>query len=164
MSNARRKDSSIIGLPPAIGTRARLRRPSVPVSRIPSQADRVRCIARYVDGWATLDMTKVASAVTPGYVFIDPLVGTFDRETLTDYIAILKQRLGFDTLPANQRQIRLDRHGALPLLSQSLRFWRSIPGIGLEGPSEIWLNGIEVCRETVCYELNMASELLRAGR
>ena len=162
MSNVRRKETSVMGLLPAIGAaRSHDRRPPATILRSPSPADRARCLAQYIDGWAALDMAKVASAVSPDYVFTDPLVGAFDRETLADYIAIIKGRLGFDTVPAHRQRICLDRHGPLPMLPQSLRFWRSIPAIGLEGPSEIRLNGLRVCRETVCYELNMATELLR---
>jgi hypothetical protein len=117
-------------------------------------------LLRYIEGWAEADAAKIAAAGSEGYSFHDPLVGSFDRDSLQDYFAILKQRVGFDSSCFPQRGVCLE---ALATYWQAplLRFWRSIPECGLSGTSDIEFSGARIRREVVCYELNIATEWLR---
>jgi hypothetical protein len=120
-----------------------------------------RFLLRYIEGWAEANASKIVAAGSEDYSFLDPLVGSFDRDSLQDYFAILKQRVGFDSSCFPQRGVCLE---ALATQWQAplLRFWRSIPECGLSGTSDIEFSGTRIRREVVCYELNIATEWLRA--
>jgi hypothetical protein len=120
-----------------------------------------RLLLRYIEGWAEADAAKIADAVTADYDFHDPLVGRFDRDTLQHYFAILRRRVGLDSVRTQQRKVCLDPFPTPQWPARKLRFWRSIPECGLAGTSHIEICGAPVHKEVVCYELNIATEHLR---
>jgi hypothetical protein len=123
-----------------------------------------RLLLQYIEGWAEADAAKIAGAVTTDYSFLDPLVGRFDSDTLQHYFAILRWRVGFGSVGTQQRQVCLDAFPAPHWPARKLRFWRSIPECGLAGLSDIEICGARVCKEVVCYDLNIATEHLRGVR
>jgi hypothetical protein len=118
-------------------------------------------LLRYIEGWAEANAAKIANAVMADYSFLDPLVGCFDRDTLQHYFAILRQRVGFDSVRTQQRKVCLDAFPTPQWPARKLQFWRSIPECGLAGISDIEIRGARVHKEIVCYELNIATEYLR---
>jgi hypothetical protein len=120
-----------------------------------------RLLPRYIEGWAEADAAKIADAVIADYSFLDPLVGRFDRDTLQQYFAILRRRVGFDSVRTHQRKVCLDAFPTPQWPAPKLRFWRSIPECGLAGISDIEICGARVHKEVVCYELNIATEWLQ---
>ena len=122
-----------------------------------------RQLARYIAGWVVADAARIAAAAAADYHFEDPLVGVFDRHSLEDYLAILRQRVGFATPGAPGRKVCFERYPPLSPQARPIRFWRSLPETGLAGTSEIELDASGVRREIVCYEMSLATEQLRAG-
>ncbi|HZF35433.1 MAG TPA: hypothetical protein VE914_16670 [Candidatus Angelobacter sp.] len=120
-----------------------------------------RLLLRYIEGWAEADAVKIAGAVTADYRFIDPLVGRFDRDTLHQYFAILRRRVGFGSVATEESKVCLDAFPTPQLPARTLQFWRSIPECGLAGISDIEICHARVHKEVVCYELNIATEYLR---
>jgi hypothetical protein len=120
-----------------------------------------RLLLRYIEGWAEANANKIANAVTADYSFLDPLVGCFDRDTLQHYFAILRGRVGFDSVCSQQGKICLDAFPTPQWPARKLRFWRSIPECGLAGTSDIEISGARVYKEVVNYDLNIATEHLR---
>lgn len=120
-----------------------------------------RFLLRYIEGWAEADAAKIAAAGSADYSFVDPLVGSFDRNSLQDYFAILRRRVGFDSTRVLQRKVSLEAFSTPQWPAPVLRFWRSIPECGLEGTSDIEFSDARIRREVVCYELNIATEWLR---
>ena len=47
----------------------------------------------YLEGWAKADVATIRLAVTSGYRFHDPLLGTFSRQSLNEYFDLLQCRL-----------------------------------------------------------------------
>ena len=82
-------------------------------------------------------------------------------DRLQQYFAILRRRVGFDSVRAHQRKVCLDAFPTPQWPARKLRFWRSIPECGLAGISDIEICGARVRKEVVCYELNLATEWLR---
>lgn len=117
---------------------------------------------RYLQGWAEADPVKVAAATTHDYRFHDPLVGTFPPQALHDYFDALRERL-----PRAGTSHGLDvaflLHGPLDLPSSpgGLCFWREAPRLGLTGTCQINLEACGVAAESVAYDLNLASAMLR---
>lgn len=126
------------------------------------QLANARFLVRYIEGWAEADTVKIAEAASADYSFLDPLVGTFDRNSLADYLAILRERVGFGTVPSQRCKVYLGAFRDPNWTGPLLRFWRALPECGLAGTSEITMQAGRVCRETVCYELNIATERLRS--
>jgi hypothetical protein len=120
-------------------------------------------LLRYIEGWAAADATRIASAVTEDYSFLDPLVGCFDRNTLEEYFTILRRRVGFDSVCSQQSKICLNALPTRRWPTGKLQFWRSIPECGLTGTSDIGMSGTRVHKEVVCYDLNLATEHLRGA-
>ena len=120
-----------------------------------------RFLLRYIEGWAEADAAKIAAAGSQDYSFLDPLVGSFDRDSLQDYFAILRRRVGFDSSCFSQRKVCLQLFPTPQWPAPHLRFWRSIPECGLSGTSDIEFSGALIRREAVCYEINIATEWLR---
>jgi hypothetical protein len=120
-----------------------------------------RLLLRYIEGWAEANATKIANSVTADYSFLDPLVGCFDRDTVQHYFAILRRRVGFDSVGSQQSKICLDAFPTPQWPARKLRFWRSIPECGLAGTSDIEISGARVHKEVVDYDLNIATEHLR---
>jgi hypothetical protein len=122
-----------------------------------------RLLLRYIEGWGEADAAKIADAVMADYIFLDPLVGRFDRDTLQHYFTILRQRVGFESIRTQQRKVCLDAFPTPQWPARKLRFLRSIPECGLAGLSDIEICGARVHTEVVCYELNIATEYLRGA-
>lgn len=148
---------------PPIGTIGDRAGPGAAPTPWPTAPDRElrRCVDLYVEGWAAADTTKLAEAVSADYRFKDPLVGDFDRETLPDYLAILRRRLGFDRLRVDRCKIYLCRYAPLPSQALRIRFQRWIPEVGLIGTADLQVHESRICREVVCYGWSLAAELLR---
>jgi hypothetical protein len=49
-------------------------------------------LSHYLEGWAEADPAKVADATAEDYVFYDPLVGRYSKQTLPQYFALLRSR------------------------------------------------------------------------
>jgi hypothetical protein len=135
----------------------------------PSVAQLVDCRANknsllddYLEGWATANSARILAAAAPDFCFYDPLIGTFVRRTMHEYFKLLQDKLSgagvirrpdvafFLRGPMDQRS----RAGELP-------FWREAPRIGLTGVSAIKLGKRGVIAESVTYDLNLASDILR---
>ena len=116
----------------------------------------------YLQGWAEADPAKIRAAVTASYCFRDPLLGTFSRRSLHEYFDLLKDRL-LCSGPIGRLDVAFFLRGPmnelLPLTA--LRFSREAPRVGLTGICEIELAEGGVVSETVEYDLNLASNLLR---
>lgn len=116
----------------------------------------------YLEGWAEADSAKILAATAPDFRFYDPLVGTFVRRAMHEYFERLQDKLSYAGVirrpdvafflrgPTDQRS----RPGELP-------FWREAPRIGLTGVSAIKLGKLGVIAESVAYDLNLASDVLR---
>lgn len=117
-------------------------------------------LTRYVEGWAEVNLFKIIASVSEDYVFIDPLVGSFSRQSLSHYVGILHQRAGLGTVHCIETKVYL---GVMAGQEFPLRrlFWRSLPECGLSGTSAIQLRAGRVTRELVSYDLNIAAEQLR---
>ena len=118
-------------------------------------------LLRYIEGWAEADAAKIGAAGSQDYSFLDPLVGSFDRDTLQHYFAILRRRVGFESSCFTQRKVCLDAFPTPQWPAPLLRFSRSIPECGLSGTCDIEFSGALIRREVVCYDLNVATEWLR---
>ena len=116
----------------------------------------------YLQGWAEADPAKIRAAVTASYCFRDPLLGTFSRRSLHEYFDLLKDRL-LCSGPIGRLDVAFFLRGPLNELPPltALRFSREAPRIGLTGICEIELAEGGVVSETVEYDLNLASNLLR---
>jgi hypothetical protein len=118
----------------------------------------------YLEGWAKADVATIRLAVTSGYRFHDPLLGTFSRQSLNEYFDLLQCRLS-----VSGELERLDTAFFLrgPVDSSwcpvDLRFYREAPRIGLTGGSRIKVTKRGVVAETVEYDLNLASDMLRCA-
>jgi len=116
----------------------------------------------YLQGWAEADPAKIRAAVTASYCFRDPLLGTFSRRSLHEYFDLLKDRL-LCSGPIGRLDVAFFLRGPLNELPPltALRFSREAPRVGLTGICEIELAEAGVVSETVEYDLNLASNLLR---
>ena len=116
----------------------------------------------YLQGWAEADPAKIRAAVTASYFFRDPLLGTFSRRSLHEYFDLLKDRL-LRSGPIGRLDVAFFLRGPLNELPPltALRFSREAPRVGLTGICEIELAEGGVVSETVEYDLNLASNLLR---
>jgi len=116
----------------------------------------------YLEGWAEADPAKVGAAVTAGYRFCDPLVGTFSQRSLHEYFNLLQDRL--DRMgPIVRSDMAFFLQGPVDQSSCSVElwFWREAPRIGLTGFSGVKVSEQGVVAETVEYDLNLASDMLR---
>jgi hypothetical protein len=118
-------------------------------------------LLRYIEGWAEVNILKLSSSVSEDYLLVDPLVGIFGRNAISQYVAILRDRVGFCSVPALKEKVHLGRIRSGLGTPSSRRFWRSLPECGLAGTSDIALRGGRVARETLSYDLNIATEQLR---
>jgi hypothetical protein len=117
---------------------------------------------RYLEGWAKLNLEEIVDATAAGYCFRDPLVGTFSRWSLLEYFDVLMRacsRAG----AIKRRDVGFELHGPMEGLSHlgGLWFWREAPGIGLTGVTQIKVGEHGVIGESVAYEGNLASDMLR---
>jgi hypothetical protein len=117
---------------------------------------------RYLEGWAEVSPRKIFAATAPDYCLHDPLIGVFSRWSITSYLERLKQRVArAGAFKAEDLAIfiRGPMDGSRP--GGPLTFFREAPRLGLTGISLIALSDRGVVAETVAYDLNLASELLR---
>jgi hypothetical protein len=136
--------------------------PDIPIAAV-CPTPRNPSIECYLEGWAKADAAIIGMAVIPGYRFHDPLVGTFSRRSLHEYFAILQDRLsGSGEIELLDTAFFLRGPVDLWLRPVELRLYREAPRIGLTGISRIKVAKRGVVTETVEYDLNLASDMLRA--
>jgi len=129
------------------------------------KASRTSLLDRYLEGWAKLDLDEIVDATAAGYCFRDPLVGTFSRWSLLEYFDGLMHacsRAG----AIKRRDIAFELHGPIEGLSHlgGIWFWREAPRIGLTGVTQITVGEQGVIGESVAYDANLASDMLRQAR
>jgi hypothetical protein len=119
-------------------------------------------LVRYLEGWAEVNPAKILAATVPGYRFCDPLVGTFFRRTVREYFDLLQDRLSSGG-EVRQAEVAIFLHGPIDTLSRGdeLQFWREAPRVGLTGISKIKIGSRGVIADSVAYDLNLASDILR---
>jgi hypothetical protein len=117
-------------------------------------------LMRYVTGWAQADPGMIAGDVADEYRFHDPLVGVFIAPRLSRYFELLDARFASDGVRA---QPAFYLHGPMDGSGQGeFAFFREAPQFGLTGTARILVGRRGVIAETVAYDLNMATELLRS--
>jgi hypothetical protein len=117
-----------------------------------------RSLLQYITGWAQADPAMIAGAVIEEYRFHDPLVGMFTGKRLPRYFALLDARFAAGL----RAQAAFYLHGPMDGCVQGeLVFFREAPQLGLTGIARILIGTRGVMAETVAYDLNMATELLR---
>ena len=116
----------------------------------------------YVEGWAEANVDKIIDATAPGYRFHDPFVGSFSRRSLHEYFDALEERLSCAGA-IRRSDIACFLRGPIdrPSNPKGVQFWREAPRIGLTGVSQIEVGSRGVIGETVAYDLNSASDMLR---
>lgn len=119
-------------------------------------------LSRYLEGWAKANVEEILDATAPGYCFHDPLVGTFSRRSLHEYFDVLMHRCSISE-PVMRRNIAFELHGPMEGRSHlpGIWFWREAPRIGLTGVTQIEVREQGVIGESVVYEGNLASDILR---
>jgi hypothetical protein len=117
---------------------------------------------RYLEGWAKINLQEILDATAASYRFYDPLVGTFSRRSLHEYFDILMHRCSCAGA-VKRRDIAFELHGPMEGPSQSggIWFWREAPRIGLAGITQIEVGEQGIIGESVAYEGNLASDVLR---
>ena len=104
----------------------------------------------------------IAGAATEGYRFHDPLVGMFTAQHLSRYFAFLHARFDHDGVRA---QPAFYLRGPMDGCAQGeCIFFREAPQLGLTGVARILVGPRGVMGETVAYDLNMATGMLRSPR
>ena len=118
-----------------------------------------RSLARYIAGWAQADPALIARAASDEYRFHDPLVGVFSRQRLSRYFAFLHGQFDWAGVRA---QPAFNLHGPMDGGAEGkFTFFREAPQLGLTGITRILVGPRGVIAETVSYDLNMATEMLR---
>jgi hypothetical protein len=117
----------------------------------------------YCQGWAEANLAKILAATTPRYRFHDPLVGSFSRWSLHEYFDRVQDRLSRSGGIALQDMAFFLR-GPMGARPTGLQFWREAPRIGLTGVARIEIGELGISAETVGYDLNLATDLLRRAR
>jgi len=119
-------------------------------------------LERYLEGWANVNLEQILGATAAGYRFHDALVGTFSRWSLHEYFDILLQRCSRSG-PVTRGDIAFELHGPMegPLHPGGICFWREARRIGLAGIAQIEVGEQGVIGESVAYEGNLASDMLR---
>ena len=119
-----------------------------------------KSLMRYITGWAQADPAMIAGAAIEGYRFHDPLVGVFTGQRLSGYFEFLHAQFDCDGVraqPAFYLRGPMDgcAHG-------EFAFFREAPQLGLTGIGRILVGPRGVIAETVAYDPNMATEMLRS--
>jgi hypothetical protein len=114
----------------------------------------------YLEGWAEANLAKILAATSPGYRFHDPFVGRFSRTSLHEYFDRVQNRLSCSGAIALQ-DMAFFLSGPMDASPNELQFWREAPRIGLTGVAWIEIGELGVRAESVAYDLNVASDLLR---
>ena len=119
-------------------------------------------LERYLEGWAKIDLEQILDATAAGYRFHDALVGTFSRWSLHEYFDILLERCSRSGA-VKRRDIAFELHGPMqgPLHPGGIWFWREAPRVGLAGITQIEVGEQGIIGESVAYEANLASDMLR---
>jgi hypothetical protein len=120
---------------------------------------------RYLAGWAEADPIKIFEATAPGYRLDDPLVGLFTRWSVAQYFDLLRARFGAaGTIVPGDLGFIL--RGPMDHSSSrlGLQFCREAPRIGLTGIAAIKVGERGVIADSVAYDLNLASDLLRRAK
>lgn len=123
---------------------------------------RTSALDRYLEGWAKGALEEIVEATAAGYRFHDPLVGTFSRWSLHEYFDILLHRCS-RCGALERRDIAFALHGPMQGFSNitGMWFWREAPRIGLAAVAQIELSENGIIGESLVYEDNLASEMLR---
>jgi hypothetical protein len=121
-----------------------------------------RLLDWYLEGWAEANLAKIFAATAHGYRFDDPLVGAFSRWSFPVYFEHLRGSFARAGATA-ARDFAFDIHGPMdgPRRRGRLKFFREAPRLGLTGVTFITIGDRGVIAESVAYDLNLASELLR---
>jgi hypothetical protein len=116
----------------------------------------------YREGWAEGNLEKILDATAASYCFRDPFIGTFSRQSLHEYFDLLILRCS-RAGSVKRCDIAFDLHGPMeePSHSGGICFWREAPRIGLTGVTQIEVGERGVIGESVAYEANLASDMLR---
>jgi len=119
-------------------------------------------LVHYLEGWAEVNLAKILAATASGYHFYDPFVGTFLRRTVHAYFDLLQDSLSRGGA-IEQADLAIFLHGPIDALSwgDELQFYREAPRVGLTGISKIKIGSRGVIAESVAYDLNLASDVLR---
>jgi len=117
---------------------------------------------RYLEGWADVNPGKIIAATTQDYRFYDPLVGRFSSWTIRSYLERVRARF-LRVGPMTAKDLAIFIRGPMEQSAQgeALTFFREAPRLGLTGVTVIAFGQSGVIAETVAYDLNLASELLR---
>ena len=152
----RRNASRAIANPPG----ARLYRGAPGSSGAQSEGAPWRSLVRYITGWAQADPTMIAGAAIDEYQFHDPLVGMFTGQRLSRYFEFLHAQFDCDGV---RTQAAFYLRGPMDGCAQGeFTFFREAPQLGLIGIARILVGPRGVMSETVAYDLNMATEMLRS--
>ncbi len=142
-----------------------IHRPVVPASVEERWQVMDSMLGRYLDGWAEADPVKIGNATAEDYVFYDPLVGRYSRQSLPQYFSLLRTRFTVDGVSRLQDlafTLGDPMHGTCQ--GARRQYWREAPYLGLSGVSEIILTRRGIAAELVAYNLNMACETLLGRR
>ena len=101
---------------------------------------------------------KISEVAAPNYVFADALVGRFCRSSLVDYFEFVRARFA-----VSGHTTRKDLSFSLRGPMDKHQFWREAPALGLDGVTTIVAMPKGIVGESVAYDFNMASELLRGA-
>src|SRR5262245_28875424 len=121
-----------------------------------------RHLGWYLEGWAEANLAKIFAATAHGYRFDDPLVGAFSRWSFPVYFEHLRGRFARAGAIAPQ-DFAFFSHGPMngPRRRGQLKFFREAPRLGLTGVAFITIGDRGIIAESVAYDLNLASGLLR---
>ena len=151
----RRNASRAIANPPG----ARLYRGAPGSSGAQSEGAPWRSLLRYITGWAQADPAMIAGAAIDEYRLHDPLVGVFTGQRLSGYFEFLHAQFDCDGVRAQPAfYLRGPMDGCT---SGEFAFFREAPQLGLTGIARILVGTRGVIAESVAYDLNMATEMLR---
>jgi hypothetical protein len=116
----------------------------------------------YLEGWAEADVAKIFAATAHGYRFDDPLVGAFSRWSFPIYFEHLRAKFA-RAGAIMERDFAFDIHGPMdaPRRRGRLKFFREAPRLGLTGITFITIGERGIIAESVAYDLNLASDVLR---
>jgi hypothetical protein len=114
----------------------------------------------YLEGWAEANLAKILAATIRGYRFHDPLVGSFSRWSLHEYFDRVQDRLARSGA-IGLHDMAFFLRGPMDTRPNELQFWREAPRIGLSGIARVEIGELGVSAESVAYDLNVASDLLR---
>jgi hypothetical protein len=117
---------------------------------------------RYLEGWAKVNLEEILDAIAAGYRFHDPLVGIFSPRSLHEYFDILMNRCSRSGA-VMLSDIAFELNGPMEEPSHLGRiwFWREAPRIGLTGITQIEVGEQGIVGESVAYEGNLVSDMLR---